>query len=69
MELIELPPIAVLLVSLGFFGLGVLGLSYGALSTSWEEGPDQGSLLGIDEFKLNFGRMRQAWKESRDAKS
>lgn len=68
-ELIELPPIAVLLVSLGFFGLGVLGLSYGALSTSWEEGPDQGSLLGIDEFKLNFGRMRQAWKESKDAKS
>ena len=68
-ELIELPPIAVLLVSLGFFGLGVLGLSYGALSTSWEEGPDDGSLLGIDEFKINFGRMRQAWKESKEAKS
>lgn len=68
-ELIELPPIAVLLVSLGFFGLGVLGLSYGALSTSWEEGPDEGSLVGIDEFKTNFGRMRQAWKESKEAKS
>ena len=68
-ELIELPPIAVLLVSLGFFGLGVLGLSYGALSTSWEEGADPGSLLGIDEFKLNFGRMRQAWKENKEAKS
>lgn len=68
-ELIELPPIAVLLVSLGFFGLGVLGLSYGALSTSWEEGPVEGSLLGIDEFKINFGRMRQAWRESKEAKS
>ena len=66
---IDLPPIAVLLVSLGFFGLGVLGLSYGALSTSWEEGGDDGSLLGVDEFKVNFARMRQAWKESREAKS
>ena len=66
---VDLPPIAVLLVSLGFFGLGVLGLSYGALSTSWEEGSDDGSLLGVDEFKINFGRMREAWKESREAKS
>lgn len=68
-EVFELPPIAVLLVSLGFFGLGVLGLSYGALSTSWEEGSDDGSVLGLDEFKTNFGRMQQAWKESREAKS
>ena len=68
-ELIELPPVAVLLVSLGFFGLGVLGLSYGALSTSWEEGPAQGSLLGVDEFKVNFGRMRQAWKDAKESKS
>ena len=65
-ELIELPPIAVLLVSLGFFGLGVLGLSYGALSTSWDEGPDEGSLVGWGEFRLNLGRMQQAWKESRN---
>ena len=65
-ELIELPPIAVLLVSLGFFGLGVIGLSYGALSTSWDEGPDEGSLLGWDEFRVNLGRMQQAWKESRN---
>lgn len=68
-EVFELPPIAVLLVSLGFFGLGVLGLSYGALSTSWEEGEADGSVLGVDEFKINFSRMRQAWKESREAKS
>ncbi|MEM9220559.1 MAG: PAM68 family protein [Cyanobacteria bacterium P01_F01_bin.150] len=68
-EVFELPPIAVLLVSLGFFGVGVLGLSYGALSTSWEVGPNSaGSLLGINEFKVNFGRMRQAWKEAKEAK-
>lgn len=62
---IDLPPVAVLLVSLGFFGLGVLGISYGALSTSWDV-HYEGSALGWTEFKLNFGRMRQAWKESRE---
>ncbi|NET10677.1 MAG: DUF3464 family protein [Merismopedia sp. SIO2A8] len=63
---IDLPPIAVLLVSLGFFGLGVLGLSYGALSTSWELGSEPGSLVGWPEFKVNIGRMQQAWKEARE---
>ncbi len=63
-EIVELPSIAVLLVSLGFFGIGVLGLSYGLLSTSWDE-EREGSLLGGDEFALNLGRMVQAWKASR----
>ncbi|OKH13453.1 PAM68 family protein [[Limnothrix rosea] IAM M-220] len=63
-EILELPSIAVLLVSLGFFGIGVLGLSYGLLSTSWDE-ERTGSLLGGDEFVLNLGRMVKAWKASR----
>lgn len=63
-EIFELPTVAVLLVSLGFFGLGVLGLSYGVLSTSWDEGR-VGSIVGADEFGVNFGRMVQAWKSSR----
>ncbi|MFP4221604.1 MAG: photosystem II biosynthesis protein [Phormidium sp.] len=57
-----LPSIAVLLVSSGLFGLGVLGLSYGLLSASWDEA-DPGSKLGWREFQTNFGRMRQAWKK------
>lgn len=64
-ELFEVPPTAVLFVSLGFFGLGVVGLSYGALSTSWDESTS-GSLVGFDEFKLNIGRMQQAWREARN---
>jgi hypothetical protein len=60
---IELPTYAVLLVSLGWFGLGVLGLSYGVLSASWEE-DKLGSRLGIDEFKVNWGRMQDGWKEN-----
>lgn len=52
---LEVPTYIVFAVSLLLFGLGVLGLSYGVLSTSWEE--DQpGSWWGWQEFKLNFSR-------------
>jgi hypothetical protein len=60
-ELFKLPNTAVVLVSMGFFGLGVLGLSYGALSASWDE-DSPGSILGWQEFALNFGRLRSAWR-------
>ncbi len=60
---VNLPNYAVLLVSLGWFGLGVLGVSYGLLSTSWDE-EIPGSWLGISEFRTNFGRMKAAWKEN-----
>jgi hypothetical protein len=60
----ELPTYAVLLVSLGFFGLGVVGLSYGAISASWDEEAG-GSPLGWSEFTTNLGRMTGAWKTSR----
>ncbi|WP_416666969.1 PAM68 family protein [Egbenema bharatensis] len=59
----DLPTYAVLLVSLGFFGLGVLGLSYGAISASWDE--EAGGSLGWSEFTTNLGRMTGAWKSSR----
>lgn len=62
---IELPNVAVLLVSLGFLGLGVLGLSYGVLSASWDEDA-VGTVLGWPEFQLNLGRTLESWKEARD---
>ncbi|MEM6501391.1 MAG: PAM68 family protein [Cyanobacteria bacterium P01_C01_bin.89] len=61
---IELPNVVVLLTSLGGLGLGVIGLSYGLLSTSWDEN-DKGSALGVSEAKVNFGRLADAWKASR----
>ncbi|XHX78054.1 MAG: photosystem II biosynthesis protein [Stenomitos frigidus ULC029] len=61
------PTAAVLLVSLGLFGLGVLGLSYGPLSASWDE-ERIGNPLGWDEFKLNFGRLRDSWRAAKAAK-
>lgn len=60
----KLPNIAVVLVSMGFFGLGVLGLTYGVLSASWEE-EVTGSLWGFPEFTTNWGRMTAAWRASR----
>lgn len=63
-DLIEFPKILVLFSTLGCFGLGVLGLTYGVLSASWDEG-QPGSLLGIDEFGLNFSRMKDAWGDAK----
>lgn len=63
----KLPNVAVLLVSLGFFGLGVLGLSYGIFSASWDE-ERVGSWFGAEEFSTNFGRTIAAWKEARQQK-
>ncbi|MDY6937496.1 MAG: PAM68 family protein [Cyanobacteriota bacterium] len=66
-EWFPLPNVAALLVSMGFFGLGVLGLSYGVFSASWDERED-GSKLGWSEFKTNIGRVYQDWKTSRQKK-
>lgn len=66
-ELIELPPVAVLLVTMGCFGLGVLGLTYGVMSASWDSEP--GSLIGLSEFKLNFGRVRESRREAKASKA
>lgn len=64
----KLPNTAVLLTSMGFFGIGVIGITYGILSASWEENA-AGSLLGWQEFKVNWGRMVSSWRESRNKKA
>jgi hypothetical protein len=55
---------AVVLVSMALFGIGVLGLSYGALSASWDE-ETPGSKLGWHEFNTNWTRMREAWRSAK----
>jgi Photosynthesis affected mutant 68 len=65
---IHLAPIAVLLVNMGLFGLGVLGITYGVLSASWDE-EKVGSLLGLGEFNTNWGRMVETWRETRQKNS
>ncbi len=63
-EILDFPKVFVLLSTLGCFGLGVVGLTYGALSASWDE-DRLGSWWGMDEFRTNFGRMSEAWRASR----
>lgn len=61
-EIVALPNTAVLLASLLCLGLSVLGLTYGVVSASWDES-DPGSLMGLQEFQLNWKRMTTSWKE------
>lgn len=62
----EFPNVVVLLVSLGFFGLGTIGLSYGVLSASWQE-DEAGSLLGTAEFAVNFRRLVQGLRKPKES--
>lgn len=64
-QLVELPSYFVLLVTLACFGLGVVGLTYGVLSASWDE-ERPGTWLGLDEFRVNFGRVTSAWGAKAD---
>jgi len=67
-DIFDLPTYAVLFVSLGWFGLGVVGLTYGVLSASWEE-DSLGSKIGLEEFKVNWGRMADTWQKNGDRKT
>lgn len=55
-QILDIPPSATLLASGGCFLLGVLGLSYGVLSASWEDAP--GTLLGQEQIGVNISRIR-----------
>ncbi len=61
---LDIPTAAVGAVSLGLFGLGVLGLSYGIFSSSWDE-HHVGSWWGWQEFTSNLGRTIEAWRNAR----
>lgn len=60
----EIPNVAVILVSMLFLGLGVLGISYGAISASWDA-DRLGGWWGWQEFTKNLGYLMAAWKAMR----
>jgi Photosynthesis affected mutant 68 len=62
----KLPNVVVLLVSMACLGLGVAGLTYGILSASWDD--ESGSFWGLDEFKLNFERMKEGYRANKDGR-
>ena len=59
----EISPTVTLVSSAMCFLVGLLGLSYGILSASWDLNP--GSLLGIENIKPNIKRMKDAFKGSK----
>lgn len=64
---VALSPVIVLLLSLGSFGLGFAGITYGAISASWEENR-AGGVIGLQEFITNWGRVTAIWPESKRKK-
>ena len=49
-----------------FFLLGLVGLSFGVLSSSWETKP--GTILGLENLKPNIQRMRESIRASKKQK-
>ena len=62
-DILPIPTVVTLAASGGCFLLGLLGLSYGVLSASWEEAP--GSRLGTEQIGLNLGRVSASLKAMR----
>ena len=58
----EISPTLTLVSSALCFLVGLLGLSYGILSASWDFKP--GSFLGFENIKPNINRMKDAFKKS-----
>tara|TARA_Y100001968_G_C19179176_1_gene629506 strand:- start:127 stop:567 length:441 start_codon:yes stop_codon:yes gene_type:complete len=58
----EVSPTLTLVSSAMCFLVGLLGLSYGILSASWDI--NQGSFLGFENIKPNIQRMKDAFKTS-----
>ncbi|MCT0213950.1 PAM68 family protein [Synechococcus sp. CS-1324] len=62
-DILAIPTVATLAASGGCFLLGLLGLSYGVLSASWEEAA--GSWFGAEQIGLNLRRVGASLKAMR----
>ena len=56
----EIPPSSTIAISALFFLLGLVGLSYGILSASWDKEP--GSFFGTENIPMNIQRAKAAFK-------
>jgi hypothetical protein len=62
-QIADIAPGFTLAASGACFFLGLVGLSYGVLSASWEEKP--GSLMGSEQLGLNITRLRESIRARR----
>tara|TARA_Y100001968_G_scaffold245298_1_gene229370 strand:+ start:291 stop:725 length:435 start_codon:yes stop_codon:yes gene_type:complete len=60
----EISPTVTLASSALCFLIGLLGLSYGILSASWDVKP--GGFLGIENIKPNINRIKDAFKSTKN---
>ena len=58
----DISPTLTLVCSALCFLVGLVGLSYGILSASWDYSP--GSLLGLENISPNIKRMKDAFKSN-----
>ena len=65
--ILDVPPALTLSASALCFFVGLIGLSYGILSASWDK--KSGTLLGIENIKPNIERMRMAFKSKAPTKN
>ncbi|WP_320674441.1 PAM68 family protein [Prochlorococcus sp. MIT 1341] len=62
----DIPPVITLLSSAAFFFLGLLGLSFGLFSSSWETSP--GSFLGLENIRPNITKVRESFQANKTTK-
>ena len=65
--LADIAPGITLISSAIFFLIGLAGLSYGILSTSWDSAP--GSFFGIENIKQNILRVRDAFNGNNNSET
>ena len=63
----DIAPGLTLASSGAFFLLGLVGLSFGVLSSSWD--PQPGTILGLENLKPNIQRMRESIRASKTKKT
>ena len=63
----DIAPGLTLATSGAFFLLGLVGLSFGVLSSSWDAQP--GTILGFENLKPNIQRMRESIRASKTKKT
>lgn len=61
----EFQPALVAFSTIGVLAVGLLGITYSVMSASWDEDVE-GSALGVDEFKKNFGSIQDGLKRTRE---
>jgi len=61
----EFQPALVAFSTIGILGVGLLGITYSVMSASWDV-EEEGSALGLDEFKKNLNSIRDGLKRTRE---